>query len=74
MGAVGLKVSRWTPDRLKKYQGFEDLSDQEAEKVIDTIDRLAHILLSIHRKNHYNNGQPDDPSKFWKRPKENKKG
>ena len=71
MSAVGLKALRWTPERLRKYQGFENHSDEEAEKAIDTIDRLARILLNIYKKNQGNNGQPSNSSKLWKRRKEN---
>jgi len=71
MSAVGFKASRWTPERLRKYQGFQNFSDEEAEKAIDTIDRLAHILLTIHKENYKSNGQSDNSSKFWKGSKEN---
>lgn len=40
--------SRWTPERLGAFKGFENYSNEDAEKAIDTIERLARILLDIH--------------------------
>ena len=42
--------SRWTPERLRAFKGFENYSNEDAEKAIDTIERLARILLDIHFK------------------------
>lgn len=42
--------SRWTTERLRAFKGFENYSNEDAEKAIDTIERLARIVLDIHFK------------------------
>jgi hypothetical protein len=71
MGAVGLKSSRWTPERLRQFKGFENFSDEEAERAIETIERLARILLSIHMRNYQENGKSENSSKLREGSKEN---
>lgn len=64
MGTVGSKPHRCTPDELRRYQGFEGYSDEEAEKTIDAIERLAHILLLVVKENFQSNEQSINSSKF----------
>lgn len=64
MGAVGSKLPRCTPAELRRYHGFEHYSDEEAEKTIDTVERLAHILLLIVKENYQSNGQSINSSKL----------
>jgi hypothetical protein len=51
--------------------GIENFSDEEAERAIDTIERLARILLSIHMKNYQENGKFENSSKLREGSKEN---
>jgi hypothetical protein len=71
MGVAGLKSSRWTPERLRQFKGFENFSDQEAEQAIDTIERMARILLSIHMTNYQKNGKSKNSSNVREGPGEN---
>ena len=73
MGAVG-KTVRWTPDRLRSYEGFEKFSDKESEEAIDTLERLARILLSIYKQNNLINEESGDTARVRQRPQENKDG
>jgi hypothetical protein len=66
MGAVGMKTSRCTPEELRRYDGFENYNDEEAERIIDTVERLAHILLSVVKENFQSNEQPINSSKLRK--------
>lgn len=36
-----------TKEELKKYKGFENISDEEANNVLTTLKTLAEILLTI---------------------------
>jgi len=74
MSAEDSKFPRWTPERLRKYIGFEKYSDQEAEKAIDTLKRMARILLSIYKDNVELNGEFGDSTGLWKRQKKIKDG
>jgi len=74
MGAVGRKLSRWTPERLRKYKGFELFTDKQAEEAIHTLERLARILLSIYNRNPQINGKFEYPSGVWQGPKAIKGG
>ncbi len=37
-----------TPDQLRKYPGLEHLSDEQALEDIETLDKLAAILLEFY--------------------------
>ena len=74
MSAEGRKFPRWTPERLRKYAGFEHFTDKEANEAIDTLERLARILLSIYTQNNELNEKSGDPTELWQRPKESKDG
>ena len=54
----------WTPDRLRSYNGFENFSDEEAAKAIDTIKRLARILLDIAIKREEDSPNATLPNAF----------
>ncbi|MEX1240965.1 MAG: hypothetical protein WEB30_14665 [Cyclobacteriaceae bacterium] len=41
---------RMTIDRLREFPGLENLSDQEAKQVIDSLERLSLILFSRLQK------------------------
>ncbi len=73
MGAVG-KTIRWTPDRLRSYAGFEKFSDKESEEAIDTLERLARILLFAYKQNNLINEESGDTTRVRQRPKETKDG
>lgn len=64
MGVVGKKTSRCTPEELRRYEGFENYNDEEAERVIDTVERLAHILLLVVKENFQSNEQSINSSKL----------
>ncbi|MCO6499675.1 MAG: hypothetical protein J5I47_04750 [Vicingus serpentipes] len=34
-----------TPERLRSYKGFEDVTDQEARNIIETLKTYSKILL-----------------------------
>lgn len=36
-----------TIDELRKYKGLENLSDQEAEQAISTIEKLAALIIRV---------------------------
>ncbi|MES2286768.1 MAG: hypothetical protein V4547_13850 [Bacteroidota bacterium] len=38
------------PDKLRSYTGFEHCTDDEVPKCIDSIEKLARILLSFHKE------------------------
>ena len=40
---------RMTIERLREFPGLENLSDQEAKQVIDSLERLSLILFSTCR-------------------------
>ncbi|PZQ96271.1 MAG: hypothetical protein DI539_30290 [Flavobacterium psychrophilum] len=66
MGAVGMKTSRCTPEELRRYDGFGNYNDEEAERVIDSVERLAHILLLVVKENSQSNEQSINSSKLRK--------
>jgi hypothetical protein len=70
MGGVRLKASRCSREELRKYQGFEGVSDEEAERTIDTVERLAHILLSIVKAFYQSNEQSNNSSRLREGKKE----
>lgn len=37
-----------TPDKLRKFPGLEHLTDEEATEDIETLEKLAAILLEFH--------------------------
>ncbi len=39
------KPTRLTVDQLRKYKGFEDFTDKEAEDAISSLAQLAYIAL-----------------------------
>jgi hypothetical protein len=39
-----------TVDRLKQFPGLENLSDEEAKKVIESLEKLSLILFSYLQK------------------------
>jgi hypothetical protein len=41
---------RITIERLRKFPGLENLSDEEAKQVIDSLERLSLILFSYLQK------------------------
>jgi hypothetical protein len=70
MSAEGMKLARWTPERIRSYAEFEHFNDEEAEKIITTLERMAHILLSFYRRNIKLNEKSGGSPKLWKRKKE----
>lgn len=64
MSAVRSKAPRCTPAELRRYQGFENYSDEEAERTIDSVERLAHILLLVVKENFQSNEQSINSSKL----------
>lgn len=64
MSAVRSKSLRCTPEELRRYQGFENYSDEEAERTIDSVERLAHILLLVVKENFQSNEQSINSSKL----------
>ncbi len=66
MSVVGSKPPRFTPAELRRYQGFENCSDEEAERTIDSVERLAHILLLVVKENFQSNEQSINSSKLRK--------
>ncbi len=36
-----------TPDKLRSYKGFENSSDDDAEKIIDQLERLSYITVTM---------------------------
>jgi hypothetical protein len=43
-----------SPDWLQSFPGFEDYSDKQALETIHTLEKLAHILLSVTTTNQAN--------------------
>ena len=39
-----------TPEKLRAYKGFENCTDEEAEKQIHTIKKLAKVLYHLHQE------------------------
>lgn len=66
MSVVRSKSLRCTPEELRRYQGFENYSDEEAERTIDSVERLAHILLLVVKENFQSNEQSINSSKLRK--------
>lgn len=66
MSVVRSKSLRCTPEELRRYQGFENYSDEEAERTIDSVERLAHILLLVVKENSQSNEQSINSSKLRK--------
>lgn len=52
-----------TYEQLKKYKGFEDLTETQAEREIENIKRLAKILyyLYINEQQTNDNNEIDEP-------------
>ncbi len=51
-----------TYEQLKKYKGFEDLTETQAEKEIENIKRLAKILYYLYiNEQQTNNNEIDEP-------------
>ncbi len=51
-----------TYEQLKKYKGFEDITETQAEKEIETIKRLAKILYYLYiNEQQTNNNEIDEP-------------
>jgi hypothetical protein len=71
--AVEAKYPDWNPDRLRKYKGLENLTDEQAISVISSLKRLAHILLSFYRQKKLPDEQPGHTSKIWQRSKKVKR-
>ena len=44
------KHKRLTIDELKKFKGFENYSDQEAEQTIITLEKLSILFYELHMK------------------------
>ena len=44
-------VNAWNAERVRKYPGLENLSDIEAENVIVSLTKIAHVFVSIYRSN-----------------------
>jgi len=40
-----------TPEKLRSYPGLENLTDEEVLEDIDTLEKLAAILLEFHSLN-----------------------
>ncbi len=40
------KPTRLTVDELRKYKGFENFTDKEAEEAINSLAQLAYIALN----------------------------
>lgn len=38
------------PEKLRSYKGFENCTDEEAEKQIHTIKKFAKVLYHLHRE------------------------
>ncbi len=66
MSVVRSKSLRCTPEELRRYQGFENYNDEEAERTIDSVERLAHILLLVVKENSQSNEQSINSSKLRK--------
>ena len=66
MSVVRSKSLRCTPEELRRYHGFENYSDEEAERTIDSVERLAHILLLVVKENSQSNEQSINSSKLRK--------
>lgn len=62
------RFPRWTIERLRSYAAFKDFSDLEAERAIETLERLARILLSFYKKNIPRYENTGDTSGIRKRP------
>lgn len=73
MSAVRSKSPRCTPAELRRYQGFENCSDEEAERTIDSVERLAHILLLVVKENFQSDEQSINSSRLRKGTEEGKK-
>jgi hypothetical protein len=41
---------RLTVNELRKFRGFEEISDSEAENVIDSLVRLAMIMYNVNKE------------------------
>lgn len=41
---------RLTIEQLKQFPGYENVSDTEAEKIIDALERYAIITLQLYQK------------------------
>lgn len=51
-----------TYEQLKKYKGFEDITETQAEKEIENIKRLAKILYYLYiNEQQTNNNEIDEP-------------
>lgn len=60
MGEQGKDFPKWDAGKLRTFKGFENYSDERALKVINSIDKLARILLPIVIENirlHEQSGQ-----------------
>lgn len=61
-----------TVEWLRKYKGFENISEEEAEKALLTIRSLAHILMGVYaqkgNKRLENNEQSRTTQLIWQGP------
>lgn len=54
---------RLTIEKLRSYPGCENLTDEKAVEIIDSLYKLAAILLEFH---YFRENQPDDESTYSK--------
>ncbi len=53
------EYKRLTIERVKKEKGLENLSDEEAREVIDTLEQYAIIMYNLFNKQ--SNGKSEPP-------------
>jgi hypothetical protein len=54
MKAFGKVDSELTYEKLKTYEGFENVSEAESEKIIEGIKRMAKILYLLYENEQQN--------------------
>ena len=47
-----------TIEKLKEFKGFGNVSEQEAEEIIATLDKLARICFEFYSQSKLNNTKP----------------
>jgi len=45
-------------EKLKEFKGFKNVSQNEAEEIIETLDKLSRICFEFYSQNKLNNKKP----------------
>jgi hypothetical protein len=46
-----IKEKKLTPDKLRRYKGFENINDEEAINIIETLYQLSLLTFTIYNNN-----------------------